>query len=130
MPGKYSFSSAGHWSAVVWNTSKKVSCVQTKKNSVIYCHFSPAGNMLGSLKPPINKMPDLSYCTNNKFNTNNWLSKVSKMAPIPTAQPTKSNTLPIIQPSESKSTKMVTQLFKSNANTLTSLFIAQLLYFY
>eukprot|EP00835_Amoeboradix_gromovi_P003814 NODE_267_length_12253_cov_0.255718.p3 type:complete len:300 gc:universal NODE_267_length_12253_cov_0.255718:9873-8974(-) len=36
----------GHYTQVVWKTTQKMSCVQTIENGVIYCHYSPVGNIL------------------------------------------------------------------------------------
>ncbi len=73
-PNKYNFQ-AGHYSQIVWNTSKKVSCVQVVNNGVIYCHYSPPGNMIGSAIPPISNLPDLSLCKSGKLDTKAWIAK-------------------------------------------------------
>ena len=84
-PGNYHFSgSDGHYSQVVWKTSKKVSCAQVINNGVIYCHFAPAGNMIGFSDSVVGKSPNAQQmCPNGRFDTNAFKSKIiSSAAPV------------------------------------------------
>ena len=124
-PGGYNFESGvGHYSQVVWNSSKKLSCVQVEKNGVIYCHFAPAGNMIASLKPPISKIPDTkSVCPNGRFDSKAWITQfgngqvpVQNGAPTAPATPKKPNyAVPAVPKSPTVDKSGLGKLFHSDS---------------
>ena len=63
--------STGHWSQVVWKKSQKMSCVQIQTGGVIYCHYSPAGNMIGA--PAYSQPPTNSDCSGSTLNQRAFL---------------------------------------------------------
>ena len=59
-------SSAGHYTQVVWKGSKTMSCAMLQVGSPIYCHYSPAGNMMGA--SAYSKPPPTSDCNGGQLN--------------------------------------------------------------
>eukprot|EP00834_Sanchytrium_tribonematis_P008024 NODE_835_length_3613_cov_0.278600.p2 type:complete len:193 gc:universal NODE_835_length_3613_cov_0.278600:194-772(+) len=55
----------GHYSQMVWKTTKSMSCVQVVKNGAIICNYKPAGNWLGA--SGIAHLPNGSPTTTTKI---------------------------------------------------------------
>ena len=91
----YSFDDGtGHWSQVVWKDSQRMSCAQIVASGLIYCHYSPPGNVIGG--KTYTKAPSNSDCKGGKFDKTAFLQSStvqtngaapSGTAPTPTLIP-------------------------------------------
>ena len=74
----YTFnSSTGHWTQVVWQGSQKMSCAQLEAGGVMYCHYYPAGNIIGS--PAYSHPPTNNDCKGKSLNQQSFAKEVAKL---------------------------------------------------
>ena len=89
----------GHWSQVVWKDSQKMSCAQVQANGVIYCHYSPAGNVIGA--PAYSQPPTNSDCNGGTLNEQAFTQSSTPVTPSKSSNvivPSTQNNVPSTSP--------------------------------